>query len=98
MKNRILKILKRVFITILILTILVFITNEIIYRKSIPNDLSESNWNGNWKSSKYKFVSGKILTSIPENLENQKTEFKSKTVIYYNLWSFYKPGQVKIVD
>ncbi len=95
MKNRLLKILKRILITILILFVLVFISNEVVYRTSIPENFAESNWNGKWNSSEYALVSGKVLTTIPEN---HSAEFKSETLIYYNLWSLYKPGQNKIVE
>ncbi|UKM66592.1 hypothetical protein GSB9_03182 [Flavobacteriaceae bacterium GSB9] len=95
MKNRFLKILKRILITILILFVVVFISNEIVYKTSIPENFAESNWNGKWNSSEYTLVSGKVLTTIPEN---HNAEFKSETLIYYNLWSLYKPGQSKIVE
>ena len=75
--------------------VVVFISNEIVYSTSIPENFAESNWNGKWNSSEYAFVSGKVLTTIPEN---NNSEFKSKTLIYYNLWSIYKPGQNKIVE
>ncbi|WP_040278989.1 hypothetical protein [Psychroserpens damuponensis] len=95
MKNRFLKIIKRILISILILFVVVFISNEIIYRTSIPENFAESNWNGKWNSSEYALVSGKVLTTIPDN---NNAEFKSETLIYYNLWSLYKPGQNKIVE
>jgi hypothetical protein len=77
------------------LFVIVSISNEIVYKISIPENFAESNWNGKWNSSKYALVSGKVLTTIPEN---HNTEFKSETLIYYNLWSLYKPGQNKIVE
>ncbi|TXG36692.1 hypothetical protein [Seonamhaeicola maritimus] len=95
MKKRLLKILKRILITVLILFVIVFISNEIVYRTSIPENFEESNWNGKWSSSEYALISGKVLTTIPEK---NNTDFKSETLIYYNLWSLYKPGQNKIVE
>ncbi|SHI77802.1 hypothetical protein [Aquimarina spongiae] len=95
MKNRFLKIIKRILITILILFVVVVISNEVVYRSSIPKNFTESNWDGNWNSSEYALVSGKVLTTIPEN---NNSEFKSETFIYYNLWSLYKPGQNKTVE
>ncbi|PKV51714.1 hypothetical protein ATE84_3812 [Aquimarina sp. MAR_2010_214] len=95
MKNKFLKIIKRILITILILFVVVYISNEIVYKTSIPENFVESNWNGQWNSSEYALVSGKVLTTIPEN---NNAEFKSETLIYYNLWSLYKPGQNKIVE
>ena len=38
MKNRFLKIIKRILISILILFVVVFISNEIVYRTSIPEN------------------------------------------------------------
>ena len=95
MKNRFLKIIKRILITVLILFVVVFISNEIVYRTSIPENFAESNWTGKWNSSEYALVSGKVLTTIPEN---NNDEFKSEMLIYYNLWSLYKPGQNKMVE
>ena len=89
------KMFKRIVITILILFVIVYISNEILYRNSISENFSESNWNGTWNSSEYALVSGKVLTTIPEN---HKAEFKSETLIYYNIWSLYKPGQNRIVE
>lgn len=96
-KNKLLKILKQIIITIVILIAFVFITNEIVYRIKIPDEFKSANWNGTWKSSKYKLMSGKVLTSFPSPMiENSK--FKSRTLIYYNIWSMYGSGQVKIVE
>ena len=77
------------------LFIVVLISNEVVYRTSIPENFTDPNWDGKWNSSKYVLVSGKVLTTIPEN---NNSEFKSKTLLYYNLWSLYKPGQNKIVE
>jgi len=95
MKKRIFKAIKWILTTVLTLLIILFISNEIVYRTLIPNDFSESNWSGKWNSSDYALISGKVLTKIPNNYNK---EFKSKTLIYYNLWSLYKPGQIKIVE
>ena len=98
MKNRFFKLIKRILIAILILLSVGIISNEIIYKNSIPDHFSESNWNGKWNSTKYELVSGKVLTTIPDVFFDNNTKFKSETFIYYNIWSIYKPGQNKIVE
>jgi hypothetical protein len=97
LKNKFIKILKRTLITVGILFALAFITNEIVYRISIPDEFESANWSGKWNSSEYKLVGGKVLTSISTPIiENSK--FKSPTLLYYNIWSLYKPGQIKVVE
>jgi len=75
---------------------LTLITNEVIYRISIPDEFENANWSGKWNSSEYKLVGGKVLTSIPTPII-ENSEFESQTLLYYNIWSLYKPGQSKIV-
>ncbi|MEL6559626.1 MAG: hypothetical protein AAFQ94_15650 [Bacteroidota bacterium] len=94
MKHRFLKFIRRVIVLVLVLTIVVFISNEIVYRNSIPESFAASNWYGHWNSSDYVLVSGKILTMLPEN---DNAQFKSEALVYYNIWSMYKPGQNKLV-
>ncbi|WP_103070143.1 hypothetical protein [Aquimarina sediminis] len=97
MKNKILKISKRTLISIGVLFVFIYVTNEILYRISIPQEFNKANWNGKWNSTEYKLVNGKILTFIPNPII-ENSDFKSKTALYYNIWSLYKPGQIKIVD
>jgi len=97
LKNKFLKILKRTLITVGILFALAFITNEIVYRMSIPDKFESANWSGKWNSSEYKLVGGKVLTSISTPII-ENSEFKSPTLLYYNIWSLYKPGQIKVVE
>ena len=94
MKYRFLKFIRRVIVLVLVLAIVVFISNEIVYRNSIPESFGASNWYGHWNSSDYALVSGKILTILPED---NNAQFKSEALIYYNIWSVYKPGQNKLV-
>lgn len=97
MKNKLIKILKRIFVTLVIIFAAAFITNEIIYQISIPDEFENANWSGTWNSSEYKLVSGRVLTSIPTPIV-ENSEFKSPTFLYYNIWSLYKPGQSKVVE
>jgi len=97
LKNKLLKILKRILVTIAILFALAIITNEIVYQISIPEEFEHANWSGKWSSSEYKLVGGKVLTSIPTPII-ENSEFKSPTLLYYNIWSLYKPGQIKVVE
>ena len=97
LKNKLLKILKRTLITVGMLFVLIFLANEIVYRINIPNEFVDANWSGKWNSSEYKLVSGKVLTNIPSPII-ENSSFKSQTVLYYNIWSIYKPGQIKVVE
>jgi hypothetical protein len=98
MKYKVIRIVKQITIVVLTLAIIMFFANEIVFRISASKDFQESNWTGKWNSLDYSFVSGRMLTSIPENIKEQNIEFKSKVLLYYNLWSIYKPGQVKVVE
>lgn len=94
MKSRFLKTVKRILITALVLLLVLISANEIVYRNSIPDHFANANWSGKWHSSEYYLVSGKVLTTIPAD---NYADFKSETLIYYNLWSLYKPGQKQIL-
>ena len=97
MKNKFFKILKRTLITVGILFALALIANEIVYTMSIPDEFESAHWSGKWNSSEYNLVGGKVLTSIPTPII-ENSEFKSPTLLYYNIWSLYKPGQIKVVE
>ena len=92
------KFLKNLSIVIGLVFCLILTANEIVYKVSIPESMKKSNWKGKWDSKEYKLISGRILTTIPEKSNFEIFEFNSQTLIYYNLWSLFKPGQSQIVE
>ena len=96
MGAKVLSIFRKVIITVGVLVLLVIAANEIVYRVHIPDAFADANWSGTWDSAYSKLINGRVLTTIPDPIE-ENVAFESPMLIYYNLWSPYKPGQVKTV-
>lgn len=80
------------FVSVVVLT---FVTNEIVFRSQIPESFESNFWKGKWNSKKGKLIGGKLMVEIPNPImENSK--FKGRAMIYYNIWSLYQPGQIRI--
>ena len=80
-----------VIIVVVIICILVPVANEIVFHVSIPADLAEAKWRGEWYSEAYPIISGKIVTDLPIKIPDTG-KFQVDTFVYYNLWSLFRPG------
>jgi hypothetical protein len=73
------------------LLILAPVANAILFRTSVPLGLSVAKWEGEWHSEAYPLVSGRIVAKLPGPIPTDRV-FMVDTFVYYNLWSFYRPG------
>ena len=64
----------------------------VLFRASIPRRFYEAQWEGTWKSTKIRGVSGNIIAKLPDPIPI-KEEFPVEAWVYYNLWSPYRSGQ-----
>lgn len=90
------KLVKNILIIIGVLTICVFIVkgiNSMIFKlRNIKYTVTF--WEGEWSSTKYPFISGKMIAMLPNKLPKDTT-INVRMEVYYNIWGFYNMGKCK---
>jgi hypothetical protein len=77
---------------LLAIYLLVRVTDYVWYRTQRPADFRDANWSGEWRTTKYGGLSGRLLVRLPDPLPENK-DFKAEAMVYYPVYSTWKTGQ-----
>jgi hypothetical protein len=83
--------------TLLALYIAVRIVDSAWYWTQRPASFRDANWSGEWRTSKYGGLSGRLLIRLPDPLPENK-DFKAAALVYYPVYSLWKTGEFVMMD
>ena len=72
------------------------VVNTIRYQQSVPRDLHNARWEGDFVSSRQP-VSGRMIARLPDPLPRDQ-KFAFELMVYYNVWSFFLSGKTARAD
>ena len=78
-------------VVLLGIRLLVPVVNALVFHWSVPADLADAQWRGEWRSEVYPMISGKIVADLPDPIPAEGT-FQVDAFVYYNLWSLFRRG------
>jgi hypothetical protein len=66
--------------------------NDFRYERTIPRDLQDARWEGEFTSAKHP-TSGRLLFRLPDPIPRDQ-EFEFEGALYYNVWSGFLRGKM----
>lgn len=93
-KRRWKRILLIATIVVLVLMILLPPINSAWCAHVTPAGFSEDGMSGAFSSDRYSFVSRRLFVKLPKQELSCGEPCEVEAIVYYNLWSLYRPGQI----